>query len=80
MAFFEFQPKNTQIKHFFVLNVSICYFCMKLGILKNFRVLISKMAIVFFKFQPEIPNYKIFFENSKVFFFLSETLSELNFI
>ena len=53
---------------------------MKLGILKNFRVLISKMAIVFFKFQPEIPNYKIFFENSKVFFFLSETLSELNFI
>ena len=43
-------------------------------------VLIMKMALVFFKFQPKIPKYEIFFENSKVFFILSQTLSELNFI
>ena len=73
---------------FFVLNISIFYFCMKLCILKNFRLLISKTAIVLFQipakntqirnftplFQPKIPK------NSKNFFFLSETLSELNFI
>ena len=33
-----------------------------------------------FKFQPKVPKYKIFFENSEFFFFLSETLSKLNFI
>ena len=37
---------------------------------------------VFFKCQQKIPNYEIIFENSVTFenFFLSETLSELNFI
>ena len=42
-------------------------------------VLILKMAVVFFKFQPKIPKKEIFFENSKVVF-LSETLSELDVI
>ena len=60
---------------------------MKLRMLKNSTVLISKMAIVFFKFQPEISKYEIFFENFfffetffESFFFANETLSELNFI
>ena len=52
---------------------------MKLLIMKNSRVLISIMEIAFFKLKPEIPKYEILFENLK-FFFLSETLSELNFI
>ena len=39
-----------------------------------------KMAIVFFKSQSKIPKHEIFFENSKFFSFLSETLIELNFI
>ena len=50
-----------------------------LHILKNSRVLVSKIVIVFLKFQQKIRKYEIFFENSKVFF-LSETLSELIFI
>ena len=41
---------------------------MKLRILKNSKVLISKKAIVFVKFQPKILKYEILFENSKVFF------------
>ena len=44
---FEIQPENIQIKHF-VVNVSFC-FCMKLRIMKNLRVLISKVAIIFFQ-------------------------------
>ena len=49
--------------------------------MKNSRVLISKMAIIFFQIPTKILKYKVFFENSKVFFFfLSETLGELNFI
>ena len=64
---FELKPKNTQIKHF--LSKIKVFFCMKLCILKNLRVLISKMAIVLFKFQLKIPKYQIFFENSKVFSF-----------
>ena len=47
---------------------------------KNSRLLIRKMAIVFFKFQPKVSKYKIFLENSSFFFFLIETLSEVNFI
>ena len=47
-------------KPFFVVNVSIFYFCMKLHILKNLKTLISKMAIVFFQSHPnntQIPNF-----------------------
>ena len=55
-------------KAVFVLNVNTFYFCVNLPILTNSRVLISKMAIVFFKFRQKIPKYEIFFENSKVFF------------
>ena len=70
-GFFEFQSENNPIElfFFFSLNVSIFYLCMRLRILKNSRVLISKVAIDFFKFQLKIPKYKIFFENSKVSFF-----------
>ena len=42
---------------------------MKLRILKNSRVLISIMVIALFKFQPRIPKYEIFFENSKALSF-----------
>ena len=65
-------------KQFFVLNVSIFYFCTKLCILKNLRVLISKIAIMFFIYQSKNSQLRNFFETSKVSFFLSETLCELN--
>ena len=69
-GFPEFQSvqKYTN-KEVFVLVVNISHFCMNLHILKNSRVLISNMEIVFvFKFQQKIPKYKVFFENTKVFF------------
>ena len=51
---------------------------MNLRKLKYSRVMISKMAIVFFKFQQKIPKYETFLKTQKKI--LSETLSELNFI
>ena len=51
------------------------FFCPKC---KHFLILHEASHIEIF--QPKIPKYEILFENSKVFFFLSETLSELNFI
>ena len=61
--------QSEKFEAFFVLNVSIFKFCTKLRILKNSRLLIRKMEIVFFKFQPKVHKYKIFFENSKFFLF-----------
>ena len=46
-------------KAFFVLSVSIFKFSMKLCILKNSRLLITKMAIVFFQISAKIPKYLI---------------------
>ena len=65
-------------KAFFVVNVSIFYFYMKLPIMKNLRVLISKMAIVFFQIPAKNTKIRNFLWKLK--FFLSATLSELNFI
>ena len=83
-SFFKFKPKRNKFparkypnEAFFVLNVSIFYFCMKVRILKNSRVLILKMAIVFFNSSQKYPNTK-FSLKTQNFFFLSETLSELN--
>ena len=72
--FFEFQPS----KEFFVLNIS-SYFIFPWNF-EYSRVLTSKMAIAFLKNSSQkTPKYEIFFENSNAFF-LSETLSELDFI
>ena len=68
-AILYFVSSNFQSIRFFVLNVSIFYFCTKIHILENSRALISKMTIVSFKFQPKILRYEIFFKNSKVFSF-----------
>ena len=65
---------------FFVLNGSIFWFCMKLRILKNSRLLIRKMAIVFFQIPFKSTQIQNFLWKLNCFFFLSETLSELNFI
>ena len=71
-------------KHFVVVvvvvNVSSFCFCMKLRILKNLRVLISKMATVFFQILAKITQIRNFHWKLKSFFFLSATLSELDFI
>ena len=69
--------QSEKFEAFFVLNVSIFKFCMKLRIS---RLLIRKMEIVFFKFRPKVHKYKILFENSKCFFSLSKIFSELSFI
>ena len=53
-------------KAVFVLNVSIFCFCMNLRRLKNSRVVISKMTIVFLKFKQKNTQIRTFFENSKV--------------
>ena len=76
---FRIPVRRYSKKAVFVLDVSIFYFCVNLRIFKNSRILISKKAIAFFKFQQKIPKYEIFFENSKDFF-LSETMGEINFI
>ena len=60
-------------KRFFVPNVSTFYFCTKLCILKNSRVLISKIAIMFFKqfffcFQ-KIHKYEFFLKPQRFPFF-----------
>ena len=78
--FFGIPAQKYPSKAFFVLNVSIFYFWMELRILKNSRVLISKMAIICFKFQPKNTQMRTFLLKLKSFFFLIETLSELNFI
>ena len=72
--FFEFQPS----KAFFLQNTSSYFiFVWKF---EYSRVLTSKMAIAFLKNSSQkTPKYEIFFENSNAFF-LSETLSELDFI
>ena len=77
MAFLN-SSRNYPNKVFFVLNVSVFYFCMKLRVLKNSRALISKITIVFFlNSSQKYPNTKFPVKTQK---FLSETLSELNFI
>ena len=53
---------------------------MELRILKKLRVLIRKMAIVFFQIPAKSTQIQNFLGKLKSFFFLSETLSELNFI
>ena len=49
--------QNWFLKHpsktFLAPNLRICYFCTKLCILKNSKVLTPNMAIVFFKFWPK---------------------------
>ena len=76
--FFEFQPKNIQRKHFFVVNLSIFYFCMKSRILKNLRVLILKMAMVYFQISAKNTQIRNFLRKLKRFFVLRGSLSELN--
>ena len=66
---FRIQARKYPNEAFFVLSVSIFKFCMKLRILKNSRLLIRKMAIVFFKSQPKVPKYKILFEKLNFFSF-----------
>ena len=66
---FRILARKYSNKAFFVLNVSIFLILHEFRILKNSRVLIRKTATVFFKFQPKVPKYKIFSENSKVFSF-----------
>ena len=66
----KFQRKNTQKSHL-CCKCKHCYFCMKLRILKNLRVLALKMAIVFSNRCLKIPTYNIFWEESiqKLFLF-----------
>ena len=71
-GFFEFQPENTPILEGF-------YFCMKNSHIEKLEGTDFENGNIFFKFQPKISKYEIFHENSEVFF-LSESLSELNFL
>ena len=72
MAFWNSSQKKPN-KAFFVVQVSA-----ETSHIKKFESTDFENDI-FFKFHPKILKYDIFFENSKVFF-LSATLSELNFI
>ena len=71
--------QSEKFEAFFVLNVSIFKFCMKLRILKNSRLLIRKMEIVFFSNSSQKYTNTKFSLKTQNFFFLSEILSELNF-
>ena len=52
---------------------------MELSIMKNSRVLISKMTIGFLNSILKIPKYDVLCKNSKVFLFLHENVYELSF-
>ena len=56
-------------KAFAVLNVSISDFCMKLDILKNSRLLIAEMAIVFSNSHQKYPNMNFSLKTKKFFSF-----------
>ena len=60
--------QSEKFEAFFVLNVSIFKFCMKLRILKNSRLLIRKMAIVFFQIPAKSTQIQNFLGKLKSFF------------
>ena len=59
ISFFKFQSKNTQ-KRSFWSKFKNFYFCTKLCILINSRVLISNMATTFQSYSPQLCNEDIF--------------------
>ena len=78
-GFFEFQSENIQ-KNSFCPKCEYFLFLHEYSHIEKFRGTDFKNGNVFLSdSSKKIPKYEIFFENSKVFF-LSETLSEVNFI
>ena len=77
-GFFEFQPKNIEIKHFFAVNVSFFKFLHETSYIEKFEGTNFKNGNSLYPISAKNTQIRDSLWKFKNFFFLRATLSELS--